>query len=220
MSMKNKKQFKVSPTLLNSYLNMKNKVYKDSEENFLKTLNRIPLEDNFFLRRGNYFEDRVTRNWREPFHKVVKGCDTQVYVEKDVEMENRDFDIKINGFIDFVSKDKKIVYDTKRVNRWDDDKYDSSVQHDFYMWAIPESEKFYYLVGEGRSWFADNYFQVEYVKLSEEENKKLFVDLINEFLDYLIEKDLLDTYKKHYFSKPYKKKNKTKDKANKKEAKK
>lgn len=145
-----RKKYKVSPSLLTSYLNMKNKVYNNSLEGFINTLKRIPLEPNFFLKRGNDFENRVIKMKSEPFHNIIKDCDTQVFVKKSLDFPENEFDIDIVGFIDFVTKDREIIYDTKRVNKWDDEKYDGSTQHDFYLWAIPESKKFYYLVGEGK----------------------------------------------------------------------
>lgn len=210
MSNKKRNIYKVSPSLLNSYLNMKNKKYPNSTESFMDTLNRIPLKMNYFLERGNDFENRVTKYKSEPFHAVIKGCDTQVYVEKMISLPDESFDVKMLGFVDFVSKDRKLVYDTKRVNYWNDEKYDASVQHDFYMWAIPESETFYYLVGEGKKWISTGYYQVEYPKLKDEETEKLFRDLISEFLTFLKENNLLDIYKEHYNA--TRKKNK-KDKA-------
>lgn len=210
MSNKKRNIYKVSPSLLNSYLNMKNKKYPNSTESFMDTLKRIPLKMNYVLERGNDFENRVTKYKSEPFHAVIKGCDTQVYVEKIINLPDEFFDVKMLGFVDFVSKDRKLVYDTKRVNYWNDEKYDASVQHDFYMWAIPESETFYYLVGEGKKWISTGYYQVEYPKLKDEETEKLFRDLISEFLTFLKENDLLDIYKEHYNA--TRKKNK-KDKA-------
>ena len=210
MSNKKRNIYKVSPTLLNSYLNMKNKKYPNSTESFMDTLKRVPLKMNYALERGNDFEKRVMKYKSEPFHAIIKDCDTQVYVEKFINLPDESFDIKMLGFADFVSKDRKIVYDTKRVNYWNDEKYDASVQHDFYMWAIPESETFYYLVGEGKKWISTGYYQVEYPKLKDEETEKLFRDLISEFLTFLKENNLLDIYKEHYYAP--RKKNK-KDKA-------
>ena len=86
MSNKKRNLYKVSPTLLNSYLNMKNNKYPDSTESFMNTLKRVPLKMNYFLERGNDFEKRVTKYKSEPFHAIIKDCDTQVYVEKIIDL--------------------------------------------------------------------------------------------------------------------------------------
>lgn len=202
-----RKTYKVSASLINSYLNMRAKRYPNSEQQFLDSLERIPLKDSYALKRGNAFEKAVWKYESEPFHGVVKGCDTQIFVEKGIPLVEEDFDLKLVGFMDFATKDRKIIYDTKRVNKWSDEKYDSSVQHDFYLWAVPESEKFFYLVGSGTSWKSDEYFEVEYGKPTPDELEKRCLDVIQDFVSYLKSNDLLDTYKKHYDAN-YKKKKK------------
>lgn len=199
MSEKKKREtYKVSPSLINSYLSMRKEKYQDSYKQFIDTLNRVKIEPNYFLKRGNAFEEQVMKYKDEPFYNIVSKCDTQMHISKDVILEDEEFDIKIVGFIDFISKDKKIIYDTKRVNYWDNDKYDDSFQHDFYLWAVPESEKFYYLVGAGKKWRAEEYFQVEYSKESEEKLEEVSTGIIKDFIKYLKENNLLETYKKHY----------------------
>ena len=111
-------------------------------------------------------------------------------------MSEEDFDLKLVGFIDFATKDRKIIYDTKRVNKWSDEKYDSSVQHDFLLIAIPESERFFYLVGSGLKWKSDEYFEVEYGRPTPKELEKRCLDVINDFINYLKNNDLMDIYKK------------------------
>lgn len=200
-----RKAYKISATLINSYLNMRSKRYPDSDQQFIDMLKRIPLKDSYALKRGNDFEKAVWKYSYEPFHEIVKSCDTQVFVEKEIPLSEEDFDLKLVGFIDFATKDRKIIYDTKRVNKWSDEKYDSSVQHDFYLWAIPESERFFYLVGSGLKWKSDEYFEVEYGRPTPKELEKRCLDVINDFINYLKNNDLMDIYKKHYDA-TYKKK--------------
>jgi hypothetical protein len=200
-----RKTYKISASLINSYLNMRAKRYPNSEQQFADTLKRIPLKDSYALKRGNAFEKDVLKYESEPFHEIIKDCDTQVYVEKNIPLAREEFDLRLVGFVDFATKDRKIIYDTKRVNAWSDEKYDSSVQHDFYLWAVPESEKFFYLVGSGSKWRSDEYFEVEYGKPESNELEKRCLDAINDFIDYLKKNDLLDIYKKH-FDASYKKK--------------
>ena len=204
---KKRETYKVSASLINSYLNMKSKKYQDSTEQFLNILKRIPLPDSYALKRGNAFEIAVTKYRNEPFYETVKNCDKQVPIKKDIPMADEDFDLKLVGFIDFASKDRKFIYDTKRVNSWNDEKYDYSVQHDFYLWAVPESERFFYLVGSGPKWVSDEYYEVEYAKSPNKELEQRCLDIIKEFLDYLKKNDLLEIYKTHY-NNSYKKKEK------------
>jgi hypothetical protein len=114
--MSKREKYKVSASLINSYLNMRVKKYDNSAEQFLNTLKRIPLEDSYALKRGNAFEEAVTKYRSEPFFDTVKKCDKQVQVKKDIQLPDEEFDLKLVGFIDFASKDRKIIYDTKRVN--------------------------------------------------------------------------------------------------------
>ena len=77
--MSNKREtYKVSASLINSYLNMRIGKYKDSSEQFINTLSRIPLQDSYVLKRGNAFEDAVTKYKSEPFYETVTKCDKQV----------------------------------------------------------------------------------------------------------------------------------------------
>lgn len=193
-----RKTYKVSASLINSYLNMKNEKYNDSKESFINQLKRIPLKINYVLKRGNAFEKAVTTYRNEPFYSIVTKCDKQFFVQKEIPMENEDFDLKLVGYIDFISKDRKIIYDTKRVNNWDDAKYDNSVQHNFYLWAVPESEQFYYLVGVGTDWVSDKYFEVKYGKPLPENLENKCLDVINEFITYLKNNDLLEIYQQYY----------------------
>lgn len=210
MSDKKRETFKVSATLINNYLNMRTNRYPNSHQQFLDILNRIPLKLNYALKRGNAFEEAVMKYRSEPFHDIVKPCDTQVFVSKDIACPEEDFDLKLVGYMDFATKNRKIIYDTKRVNKWSDEKYDNSVQHDFYLWSVPESEKFYYLIGSGSSWISDEYFQVEYGRPDEEELNRRCLNVIHSFINYLKEHDLLDVYKKHYNAEYKKKKEKEK----------
>jgi hypothetical protein len=128
-----RKTYKISASLINSYLNMRAMRYPNSADQFIDTLKRIPLKDTYALKRGNAFEKAVLKYTSEPFHDFIKECDSQVFVEKTIPLSEEEFDLKLVGFMDFASKDRKIIYDTKRVNKWSDEKYDSSVQHDFYL---------------------------------------------------------------------------------------
>jgi hypothetical protein len=114
--MSKKEVYKVSASLINSYLNMLSNKYQDSAEQFINTLKRIPLKDSYVLKRGNAFEKAVTKFKSEPFYDTVIKCDTQFPIKKDIPLPNEDFDVKLVGFIDFITKDRKIIYDTKRVN--------------------------------------------------------------------------------------------------------
>ena len=195
---KKREIYKVSASLINSYLNMKTGKYDNSTEQFLDTLKRIPLPESYALKRGNAFEEAVTKFRSEPFYDTVKKCDKQVPIKKDIPMPDEEFDIRLVGYIDFASKDRKIIYDTKRVNNWNDEKYDFSVQHDFYLWAVPESKQFFYLVGSGPKWVSDEYYEVEYGKSPHEELEKRCLDIIYEFINYLKNNNLLETYKTYY----------------------
>jgi hypothetical protein len=75
------------------------------------------------------------------------------------------------------------------------------VQHDFYLWAVPESERFYYLVGSGVKWLSDKYFEVEYAKLKPEELESRCLKVILSFIKYLKDNELLEVYKENYNAK-------------------
>lgn len=193
-----REMYKISATMINSYLNMLNKTYSDSEESFLRVLRREPMETNYFINRGNAFEKAVVTYKTEPFYNTLIDCDKNVYIEKEVDFPDEEFDIVLLGYIDFISKDRKIIYDTKRVQSWTDDKYEQSVQHDFYLWAVPESEEFRYMVGSGKKWISDEYFEVLHTKDSNENLELKFRELTNSLLNYLKENNLMDDYKKNH----------------------
>jgi len=204
--MSKKEVYKVSASLINSYLNMLSNKYEDSAEQFINTLKRIPIKDNYAIKRGNAFEDAVTKFKSEPFYNIVIECDKQVQIKKDIQLPDEAFDVRLVGAIDFITKDRKIIYDAKRVSEWTDEKYDESVQHDFYLWAVPESEQFFYLVGSGPKWVSDEYFQVEYAKPTSEELSNRCTNVIVSFLKYLKDNNLMNIYKENYGTKSKSKK--------------
>lgn len=190
--------YTISPTLINRFVSMRDKMYDNSLEELIKTLRREPFKKTWFFKRGDYFEENTYKNKYNPFYNIVKDCHTQTYISKDIELKDEEFDIRIVGFMDFITKDKKTIYDTKRVQKWNDEKYDNSYQHLFYMWAIPESEEFYYLVGEGLGWNPDNYYQVRYEKPADEELEEISLDIIYQFINWLRDNDYMELYKENF----------------------
>lgn len=170
-----------------------------SMESFLNTLRRIRQPQTDAMKRGIEFEREITEivlnggrvhNGTEDkailqFAKKVAGSTPQVRVEKKVIVRN--MPIYLVGVADFVRAG--IIYDTKRVSRYEYAKYMDSTQHPMYFELFPEARRFDYLIYDG---------QYAYVESYRPDECRPICDTVGEFLDFLEGTCLMPTYKKHW----------------------
>lgn len=180
--------YKITATLLNSWnyiYQAKPEYQKDAFESFLKTLQRIKEPPNFFMKRGLEFEDACYNGEVPIISDIVRGGAFQVYAEKDIEVDG--YSIRMLGYLDALKEGT--IYDIKRVNRYDLQKYFSSYQHHIYFELVPEATDFVYLIGSGSGVNVNVYF--------EQYTRQEMIDIkgvIHNFFQFLDENDLTQTY--------------------------
>lgn len=195
MTAQSKHSYKVTATLLNSWnyiWEVDDDKYEEAFASFVKTLQRIKEPPNFFMLRGLEFEKDCYNGTVPEISKVVRDGAYQVYLEKKLTVEN--LDVTLVGVLDVLKKG--IIYDIKRVNQYDLQKYLNSYQHHIYFELVEDAHKFVYLVAAGTSDSQEylTYYQEEYTK----DEKKDIVDVISKFYQFLRDNNLWATYKEKW----------------------
>lgn len=193
MTATSKHSFKVTATLLNSW----NYIYEveddktqDAFDSFVKTLQRIKEPPNFFMQRGLDFEKDCYNGLVPDISKVIRDGAFQVYVEKQIKVD--DLDVKLVGVLDCLKEG--VIYDIKRVNQYDLQKYYHSYQHQMYFEMVEDADKFVYLVAAGTNNDFVSFYQEEYTR----EDKIDITKVISNFFKFLRDNKLWETYIKNW----------------------
>lgn len=180
--------YKITATLLNSWnyiYQAKPEYQKDAFESFVNYLNRIKEPPNFFMKRGLQFEEECYNGEVPIISDIVRNGAFQVYAEKDIEVDG--YSIRLLGYLDALKEG--VIYDIKRVNQYDLQKYFGSYQHHIYFELVPEATDFVYLIGAGSGENVNVYF--------EQYTRQEMIDIkgvIHNFFQFLDENDLTQTY--------------------------
>jgi hypothetical protein len=185
--------FKVTATLLNSW----NYIYqveddktKEAYDSFVKTLQRIKEPPNFFMQRGLDFEKDCYSGIVQDISRVIRDGAFQVYVEKPIKVD--DMNVTLVGVLDVLKSG--VIYDIKRVNQYDLQKYYTSYQHHIYFELVEDADKFVYLVAAGTNNDYVSFYQEEYTR----EEKIDVSKAISQFYQFLRDNGLWETYKKNW----------------------
>jgi hypothetical protein len=189
MTPTSKHSYKVTSTLLNSWAY----IYQvdadkadDAYQSFLKTLQRIKEPPNFFMIRGLEFEKNCYSGVVPVISNTIRDGAFQVYAQKHYVVDG--VNVTLLGVLDALKAG--VIYDIKRVNQYDLQKYLSSYQHHIYLDLIDDADKFIYLVAAGSN---DNYldfYQEEYTRA----DKIDVTQPISLFFQYLKDNGLWQTY--------------------------
>lgn len=186
--------YKITTTLLNSWnyiYQAKPQYQQDAYDSFVKYLNRIKEPPNYFMKRGLDFEELCYNGQVPIISDVVRDGAFQVYAEKDIEVDG--YSIRMLGYLDALKEG--VIYDIKRVNQYDLQKYFTSYQHHIYFNLVPEATNFVYLIGAGSG--DNNKVNVFF----EEYTRQEMIDIkgvIRNFFQFLDENDLTQTYIEHW----------------------
>ena len=82
-----------------------------------------------------------------------------------------------------------IIYDIKRVQRYEYGKYQHSTQHPMYLELFPEAMRFDYLIFDGSYCYREQYRRGDFVPIRQ---------TAEGFLKYLEDADLMETYQEHW----------------------
>ena len=177
---------------------------EDAMNDFLKTLNREPIEENEAIANGKAFEKLVEDmaegrevspgKWNEGARKcaeIVKGGQWQVHVDTDLTVGGREF--WLHGFCDVVKAG--VIYDIKFKQKSFGGldlygSYRNHSQHSAYLRCLPEAYEFVYLVSDGDELYTEAYTR---------QTCRPIEDIIQEFMNWLESKpDLLKIYEEKW----------------------
>lgn len=194
--MPEKPTYSMSASLLNSLRWHK---HKNDEKSFedLKAKVYKQYDDNVFTVKGHTFEDDALAGNHKVLNKYLNGTDHQVWFSKVLDFG--DFNIRLSGKADAVTKDRKHIYDIKRVQYHYKGKYDrdKTIQHDLYMFLNDAAEDFTYLIAaNGKQAGSIEYITETYQK---DPNAEEFIkEDILEFLNFLYDNNLINEYMKTF----------------------
>lgn len=203
-------RYLITKTLIESW-NYLHSCYEGCEEDamadFLKTLNREPVEDNEAMANGREFENEVYKEasgiariphpkWENGIKRVatvINGAQTQVKAYNELTVAGTD--LLVYGVLDALKAGT--IYDVKFINKSFGSaelagKYLDCSQHPAYFYIVPEAQKFVYLVSDGEDLYTETYTP---------HNTRPFAEIAKEFIESLEAMNLLETYKEKWVSK-------------------
>lgn len=199
--------FLITPSLLNSWLyiwesqnlvkenekdlisleDKKSEAQEKAKKDFIKVLNREQIEPNEYMIAGNEFEKQCYEG-KTCISPIIKNGQFQIVGKKLVKIDNINF--LMYGRLDVLKGG--VIYDIKRVWKYNVQKYKWSAQHGFYLDLFSRANVFKYLIFDGNNLHIETYYRDEYTPTEE---------LIKEFITWLKENDLFEVYKKKWKSK-------------------
>lgn len=203
-------RYLITKTLIESW-NYLHSCYAGCEEDamadFLKTLNREPIEDNEAMSNGREFENEVYKEasglarvphskWENGIRRVatlLRGAQTQVKAYNELTVAGTD--LLVYGVLDALKAGT--IFDVKFINKSFGSaelagKYLDCSQHPTYFYIVPEANRFTYLVSDGEDLYTETYTP---------RNSRPFAEIAKEFLDSLEAMNLLELYKEKWVSK-------------------
>ena len=184
---KSKTSLLLTQTLINSWLYLyqvnDGEYYEKAYQDFLKTLKRIPLEDNEIFARGREFETQVINGEYKEIYDIIKGGSYQVSKKKELVVDNLDF--TVYGIADFIKNG--VIYDTKRVNNYELQKYQYSSQHLIYLYLFDDCYEFTYLIVDNTDTTYEETYKRNDLTITIE-------NLIHNFISFLKENNLFNIY--------------------------
>ena len=159
------------------------KAYND----FLKTLRREKIEPNEYMLAVIEFEKQCYEG-KTCISPIIEGGAYQIVGKKKVQVCGLNF--LMYGRLDVLKGG--IIYDIKRVWKYTLPKYKWSTQHGFYLDLFDKANKFEYLIFDGNKLHIETYYREQYIPT---------VDVIENFINWLKDKDLLNIYLEYWKSK-------------------
>ena len=119
------------------------------------------------------------------FGEKVRFAAPQVRAEKEVKIGGMDF--LLVGVADYLKAG--IIYDTKRISRYEYGRYVGNTQHPMYFELFPESMRFDYLIFDGYQTHIETFRRADCEPIQ---------NYILRFISDLRDVGLLETYKEHW----------------------
>lgn len=155
----------ITPSLYSSWYYYR-AIETKTQDDFINVLNKVKTEQNQRMLDGIRFEDDIVANINgiapqgtesyvncvEEIAKLVKGSFFQVKCYKEAKIGGVNF--LLYGRADAVCR--QYIGDIKYVEKYDLGKYESSIQHLLYCYAL-EMNNFKYLISDGNDCFIEDY---------------------------------------------------------------
>ena len=119
------------------------------------------------------------------FSRICAGGQPQVPVAGQLRVAGLDF--QLYGVCDYIKAG--VIYDIKRVQRYEYGKYLHSPQHPMYLHLLPGASKFTYLIFDGTSTYAETYRRGDFEPIE---------NTISRFMDWLLANDYINEYFTHW----------------------
>lgn len=193
-------RFLITQSLLSNWLWL----YKtdDRYEDFIKSLNREPIQQTTAMLDGNRFENVLcatlngatidqTHEWYKPImelYPILHGAQQQVAVSKNIVIDGTEY--VLYGVLDFLKEG--IIYDTKYSKTYSVGKYLDSPQHPMYLALVPEAREFQYKICDSKYIYTETYRHDEVEPIEQ---------TIKHFIQFLKEQKLTNIYRKKWRSK-------------------
>lgn len=171
--------YNLYPTLLDSFRFFKRNENEGALQEFLDKLNRVPIQPNDAMQRGNAFEKNLTlmlknqdigtspeglvrchdvdvsRDLIQRFAARLQGSVMQVFVETFCECSYGR--VRLYGFVDNIIRDTAV--DVKTTGKYEFPKYLHSFQRPVYLKALEGSgvDRFDFLITDFREMYVESY---------------------------------------------------------------
>lgn len=197
-----KADFYLTQSLLSSWtylLNAEDAYTESAYQAFLASLRREPKETTKAMQDGIDFENAINKaasgdsaevnpKWEaavKKFARICAGGQSQTPVSGVFDIGG--LKIGVYGLCDYVKAG--VIYDIKKVTRYEYGKYYDSPQHPMYMELIPEAKKFTYLIFDGTHTYMETYRPGDFPPIE---------FTVSKFLWWLKEMDLFEEYKNYW----------------------
>jgi|SRR5690606_39971493 len=170
--MKNKHNFYVSATLIDSFLwYQRFGCPPDKFQEIFDKINKVPIEYPESAKKGVAFEDAINLRLsgqkiysKDGFsfnpglvdkiaHKLQNNIGTQVWIERTVDFKHGK--VRVGGFVDYDYPDKQI--DLKTTRSYKVGKFKDYSQHRAYGLIKPEKKEFIYLATDFENYYIEPY---------------------------------------------------------------
>ncbi len=200
MSQRQRNKYLITQSLLSSWLWALK--LENGYEDFLKTLNREPIQQTKAMLDGIRFENVLnatldgaeidtSHEWYKPIThlcETLDGAQQQAAVSKNIIVQG--VPLILYGRLDYLKAG--IIYDAKYSKTYRVGKYFSSVQHPMYFALVPEAREFQYKICDGKYIYTETYHPDDVEPIEH---------TIGHFMNFLDKLGLVDTYLEKWRSK-------------------
>ena len=153
---------------------------------FVDLLNRKPVPDNEYMKKGREYEALVYEGGDKEFSPIVEDGVFQLTLTRKIQVE--DLSITLYGVLDVLKGGR--IMDIKRVGYYKYPKYKKSHQHPMYLYLYPNALDFTYLIYDDKN---EHHYE-NYIK----ENCEDIVKVVENFISWLKAYDLLEVFKQKW----------------------